>query len=123
MKIQNSYIQINKLTFFAYHGVASQEAKVGNEYYIDLRIKVDYSKAILSDEVKDTLSYADVFTVIQREMDIPSKLLEHVCGRIVEKLFTEFEQIDEIKITLNKRMPPMGADVDSAGVEMLVSRD
>lgn len=123
MKIQNSYIQINKLTFFAYHGVASQEAKVGNEYYIDLRIKVDYSKAILSDEVKDTLSYADVFTVIQREMDIPSKLLEHVCGRIVEKLFTEFEQIDEIKITLNKRMPPMGADVDSAGVEMLVGRD
>jgi dihydroneopterin aldolase len=56
-------------------------------------------------------------------MDIPSKLLEHACGRIVKRLFRDFPKIREIEIKLSKRNPPMGADIDSAGVEMHCTRD
>ena len=55
-------------------------------------------------------------------MEIPSKLLEHVCGRIATRLFQEFPGIEEIEIKLSKRNPPMGADIDSAGVEMHCTR-
>ena len=55
-------------------------------------------------------------------MSIPSKLLEHVCGRIAKRLLAEFPAIEEIELRLSKRNPPMGADIDSAGVELHCSR-
>ena len=56
-------------------------------------------------------------------MGIPSKLLEHVCGRIVERLFRDFPAIEEVEIKLSKRNPPMGADIDAAGVEMFCTKE
>lgn len=122
MKINNSYILLNQLTFFAYHGVGRQELLVGNEFYIDLRLKIDIEHSALTDELNDTVSYADIFQSVQSEMDIPSKLLEHVVARIAKRLFNDFKQIEEVQIKLAKRNPPMGADVHSAAVEMNCSR-
>ena len=56
------------------------------------------------------------------EMAVPSKLLEHAGGRIVEKLFQQFPTIEEIELRLSKRNPPMGADIESAGIELHCSR-
>ena len=66
--------------------------------------------------------YADVHTAVKAEMDIPSKLLEHVCGRIINRLFRDFPQIEEITLKLAKRNPPMGADIEAAGVEICQRR-
>ena len=105
MKINNSYILLKDICCFAYHGVAPQENIIGNEYIINLKLKVDISQAIQTDDVVDT-----------------SKLLEHVCGRIAKRLLAEFPAIEEIELRLSKRNPPMGADIDSAGVELHCSR-
>ena len=55
-------------------------------------------------------------------MAIPSKLLEHVCGRIVKRLFHDFPAVESIDLKLSKRNPPMGADLDAAGVEVHCDR-
>ena len=78
MKINNSYILLEKIRCYAYHGVAPQENLIGNEYLIDLKLKVNISKAAQTDEVADTVNYAEVHHVIMTEMAVPSKLLEHV---------------------------------------------
>ena len=114
MKINNSYILLKDICCFAYHGVAPQENIIGNEYIINLKLKVDISQAIQTDDVVDT--------AVKAEMSIPSKLLEHVCGRIAKRLLAEFPAIEEIELRLSKRNPPMGADIDSAGVELHCSR-
>lgn len=118
MNINNYYIHLENVLFFARHGMAAQETVVGNEFYINLKLKVDFTHAVITDELEDTISYANVYTVLKEEMEIPSKLLEHVCGRITTRLFREFPTIEEIEIKLSKRNPPMGADIHSAGVEM-----
>ena len=123
MKINNSYILLKDICCFAYHGVAPQENIIGNEYIINLKLKVDISQAIQTDDVSDTVSYADIHEAVKAEMSVSSKLLEHVCGRIVKRLFRDFRKIREIEIKLAKRNPPMGADIDSAGVEMHCTRD
>ena len=110
MKINNSYILLKDICCFAYHGVAPQENIIGNEYIINLKLKVDISQAIQTDDA------------VKAEMSIPSKLLEHVCGRIAKRLLAEFPAIEEIELRLSKRNPPMGADIDSAGVELHCSR-
>ena len=42
MKINSSYILLKEIRCYAYHGVAPQENLIGNEYIIDLKLKVDY---------------------------------------------------------------------------------
>ena len=93
-----------------------------DEYLIDLKLKVDISKAARTDEVTDTVNYAEVHQVIKNEMAVPSKLLEHVSGRIIQKLFDQFPCIEEIELRLSKRNPPMGADIESAGIELHCSK-
>lgn len=122
MKINNSYIYLKEIRCYAYHGVAPQENLIGNEYVIDLKLKVDISRASQTDDVEDTVSYADVHELVKTEMAISSKLLEHVSGRIATKLFEVFPTIEEIKLRLSKRNPPMGADIDAAGIELHCSR-
>lgn len=90
-----SYIFLDTLRFFAHHGVGEQETVVGNEFTVSLRLQVDIRRAAETDDVADTVSYADVHTAVKAEMDIPSKLLEHVCGRIINRLFHDFPQIEE----------------------------
>ena len=51
-------------------------------------------------------------------MDVPSKLLEHVAGRIIRRLLDDFPAIEHIDLKLSKRNPPMGADIETAGVEV-----
>ena len=111
MKINSSYILLKEIRCYSYHGVAPQENLIGNEYLIDLKLKVDISKAARTDEVTDTVNYAEVHQVIENEMAVPSKLLEHVSGRIIQKLFDQFPCIEEIELRLSKRNPPMGADI------------
>lgn len=117
-----SYIFLDRMHFFAYHGVGEQETIVGNDFIIDLRLKTDIALAAETDDVTNTVSYADVYEAVKEEMAIPSKLLEHVCGRIVERLFRDFPTVESIDLKLSKRNPPMGADIEVAGVEINAER-
>ena len=118
----NSYIFLDNVRFFAYHGVGQQEREVGNEFVINLKLKVDIAHAAETDDVTHTVSYADVYENVKAEMEIPSKLLEHVCGRIIKRLFRTFPTVKAIELKLAKRNPPMGADLDAAGVEVQCER-
>jgi len=72
--------------------------------------------AIKSDELEDTINYATIYDLINKEMKIPSRLLEHVAGRIIYSLKDHFPQISEIELSLSKLNPPIGGDIHSATV-------
>ena len=117
-----SHIFLIGMRFFAHHGVGEQETLVGNEFIVNLKLKVNIQQAMQTDDVADTVSYADVYETVKKEMSVPSKLLEHVGKRIIDRLFSDFPQIEEIRFTLSKRNPPMGADIEAAGIEIHLSR-
>lgn len=121
--MNSSCIFLKNACFYAYHGVSPQETQIGNEYLINLKLKTNITRASQTDEVSDTVNYADIHAVLKEEMSVPSKLLEHVCGRICRRLIEEFPTIEEIDICLSKRNPPMGADIESAGIELHCSRE
>ena len=89
--IMSSYIFLDRMRFFAHHGVGRQETLVGNEFVVSLRLKVDIGHAMQTDDVTDTVSYAEVYEAVKKEMEIPSKLLEHVGGRIGGTTFASTE--------------------------------
>ena len=95
-----------------------QERRVGGEFSVSLRVAVDMKKASLSDQVEDTVSYADLKVVVVEEMAKPSSLLEHVAGRIARRVCSEFPSVGEVEVEIVKLNPPMGADCDGAGVTL-----
>lgn len=111
-----TYILLENVRLYAYHGVGEQERIVGNHYLINLKIKINVIDAVRSDSLEDTISYADVFEMVKKEMAIPSKLLEHVAGRIISALRKTYPAIENIELKLSKNNPPMGADMDYASV-------
>lgn len=112
----NSKIELKELKFYAYHGVLPQETLVGNNYIINVTLTAPLDKAIVSDELDDTINYATVYSIIKQEMAIPSKLLEHVAGRIFHSLKLHFPQLTGIMLSLSKLNPPLGGDIYSASV-------
>lgn len=114
-----SFILLENLVFYAFHGVLTQETTVGNEFQVSLKIEVDVEKAAISDEIADTINYADLYCIIEQEMRIPSKLIEHLAKRIIDKIKQKYTQIESIEIKLNKRHPPIKGQIESAGVILI----
>lgn len=122
MKIKNYSIELNNIHLYAYHGALPQENKVGGWYTLNLKAAIDNHDSIKSDNLEATVNYAEIYEVVCNEMKIPSQLLEHVCGRILEKLFAKFASIGEIEISLAKDTPPIGGDRLSCSVRIKAER-
>lgn len=108
-------IVIDGLRFRAFHGVLEQERKIGNVFEVSVSLK--YPKAldaVESDDVADTLNYAEAIAIIGREMATPSALLEHVAGRIRKALVEAYPGIESGRISVSKLAPPVVAELSAA---------
>ncbi len=123
MKLMSSKIYLRNVRFHAFHGVLPQEGIVGNDYLVNLVLDYDFSSAMKTDDLQGTLNYAEVYQKVSEEMAVPSKLLEHVAGRIAHRLFSDFPEIQKLQLSITKVNPPMGADSDGAGVEVVLTND
>ena len=122
MKIIKSYIFIQGIRFYAFHGIGTLEKLVGQNFIVDIKIGANIALACTSDNVNDTVNYASVYDIIKEEMERPSQLLEQISKRIAEHLFNSFSIIDTIQLKITKQTPPMGADSKGAGVEIIYER-
>lgn len=110
------------MKFYARHGVMAQEAQVGAWFTVDLHLQTDLSKAALSDDLNDTLNYAEIYKLIKQVMDRPSKLVETAAGRIALILFETFPTVKALTVRLMKDNPPVGCESDGFGVELSYER-
>jgi len=123
LKIENSTIRLKDVRIFAFHGVLPQERTVGAYFILNLSVQTDFSRAMATDELDGTISYADLFDLVKGEMATPSRLLEHVAGRICSAIFLRFPTATAIHLEILKENPPMGADCPAAGISLDVTRE
>ena len=116
MEPLTTQIELKQMVFHAFHGVDPQERKVGNRFVVDLLLTLPLGKAMESDDLNDTVNYALVYEAVKKEMEIPSNLIEHAAGRIVQSLHDRFPQISIVRLKLSKINPPIGADMESASI-------
>lgn len=121
--LEESKIFLRNVRFHAFHGVLEQEKEVGNDYLVNLTLTYDFSSAMQTDKLDGTINYAEVYELLKREMQIPSQLLEHLAGRIGNRLFAAYPSIEKLQLSITKVNPPMGADSDGAGVEVILRND
>ena len=112
---------MNDVRIYAYHGVMEQERRVGGWYSVSLRVHYNITRAMESDNVDDTLNYAQLLDLVKTEMSVPSNLVEHVAGRIAQAIYAAFSGVERVEVKLLKLNPPMGAECAGAGVELEMS--
>jgi dihydroneopterin aldolase len=116
MQLTGYNIELRDIHIYAHHGVMQQEREVGAWFTIDIILNINDFACAESDDIEGTVSYADVYEIICKEMKEPSNLLEHVCKRISDSIYQAFTQVQGIEITLCKDTPPMGGDRLKAAV-------
>lgn len=116
-------IYIEGIKIYAYHGCFKEETLIGTNFLVDVELDVDLKKAGESDNLNDTVNYQAVFQVVNHEMAISSKLLEHVANRCIVSLFKEFTTIETIAIKISKLNPPLGGHIDVVAVKLIRDRN
>ena len=111
-------IEVNGLRFHSYHGCMAEETTIGGEYRVDIKLGVDMRESGESDKLEDTIDYCAVQQIAEREMAIPSKLIEHIGRRIVKSLRRELKLVKSIELKLTKLSPPLEGDCESVAVVM-----
>ena len=103
------------MRFHAFHGVMDDERVIGGTFLADISYIID-SKAIESDNIEDTINYAEIFDIVKEEMGKPSQLIEHVAGRIMKSIKNMFPQILETTVKISKLNPPVNGETKKATV-------
>ena len=115
---------IDNLEVFANHGLFEEENKLGQKFIFDIECELNYKKAMFSDEMTDSTSYADIVEVVVKTSTTNTfNLLERLAGEILKNIFTEFSQIENIKLKINKPGAPIKYHFEKCGVEVKLSRE
>ena len=111
-------IKVENIRVFAYHGCLEEESKIGSDYRVDLEVRADLQPSAKTDNLKDTVDYVFLNRIIKEEMNTPSHLLETVCRRILDRIFSEDKLVKKATVWLSKLNPPIGGDVARVTIKM-----
>ncbi len=112
-------IILNDLGFYGYHGLFSEEARLGQRFLIDLQCGVDLSSPAQTDAIGATVSYADIYDVVKAAFETRRmKLIEAVGQAIVDDLFAAFSDINWIIVRVRKPEAPIAMVRGEAAIEL-----
>jgi 7,8-dihydroneopterin aldolase/epimerase/oxygenase len=115
-------IRVNDIKVYAYHGCLEEEAIIGSDYVVNLKLWASLETSCVTDELNDTLDYVTATTVVTTAMAQRSRLLEHVAKRILKELFQVFKALEKAEVCVEKLNPPIGAHVHSVSVTLCQAR-
>jgi len=115
-------IVIEGMEFHAKHGCFEEEQRIGTIFLVDVRLKYDTSKAEKTDEINDTLDYQKIYEIVKKEMDVTSKLLEHLSRRIIDKITESFPTLEMVRVKVSKQNPSLGKGTKVESVSAIINR-
>lgn len=115
-------IVLTGLTVFGRHGVYAHERKDGQEFSIDLRLRMSLDQAAASDDVADTVHYGElaekVAAVVGGE---PVNLIETLAERIAA-VALEDVRVQNVTVTVHKPHAPIPLSFADVAVTVHRSR-
>jgi dihydroneopterin aldolase len=109
-------IEVTEIEVYAYHGCMDEEARLGGKYLVDISIYTDFSISAATDKLINTIDYVQVRKIVIEEMNIRSKLIEHVGYRIQQRFNLEFDNIIKSRIKVRKLNPPIEGTVKEVAI-------
>ncbi len=112
-------INLTGLKVFAHHGVLQEEKENGQEFILDIKLKLDASWAGKNDDLTKTVNYADmaeyavsIFT--EKSYD----LIEAAAYNLSRKLLSKYDLIKSLELTVNKPHAPIPLEFTNVSVKV-----
>lgn len=111
-------IKIEGLRVFGYHGVLDFEREEGQYFVVDATLTVDHDRAVKSDDIANTVSYAEVAELIAKNVkNNPVNLLETLAQRLADEvLIAGAPYLKKVKIAVSKPDAPIQLYFDNVKV-------
>ena len=111
-------IRIVGMSFYGYHGVTAAERETGRRYEVDCELEVDLSQPGHSDQLMDTIDYAEVYTIIKQTVEGTAyALLEGLATSLVTKVLDMFP-VYRVTLRVRKMTPPIAGDIKYVEAEI-----
>jgi dihydroneopterin aldolase len=118
------HILLDRIAVYAYHGLHSEEERLGQRFYVSLDVRVDLRPAGESDDWKRTISYdrlAKIVTDVATERRF--SLIEALAEVIARQILTTYPQVESIVVRVEKPAAPIPTILDGVSVAIERRRD
>jgi dihydroneopterin aldolase len=110
-------IKVTGIKAFGYHGVLPHEATQGQDFIVDLVVTLDLRAVSLSDDLQETINYADLAQIAHDNIvGERVQLIERLAGKIAEEIFSAYSQITSVSVTVHKPHAPVTVDFEDISV-------
>ena len=98
-------------------GCFNWERQIIQPLMLDLTLMTNLEQASFSDELSDTMNYAEICEISAQVIQkAQPKLIEHAAKLVINALFTTYPAIDSIIITVRK--PAIIPQANSVGIRL-----
>lgn len=116
--IGRSVIELQRISGYGYHGVLPEERREGQHFSVDVSYALDMRRAAESDELIDTVSYADIAQRVHRRIvGEPVKLLETLAHRIADDVLVS-GPISAVTVRIHKPQAPISVPFEDVVVSV-----
>jgi dihydroneopterin aldolase len=96
------------MVLFGTHGANPEERTLGQRFTVDLSYWLDIGEAARTDRLEGTVSYSAIYKLVRAEVEgEPSTLLEHLAGRILDRVLQFDPRITRARVEVGKPSPPL----------------
>lgn len=112
-------IIIRDLEIFAYHGVFAEEKRDGQTFIVTAELSLDLRDAGLTDDLKQTVNYAEVCQDIAAVMQTEKyDLIEAAAENIADTILLKYDKIKKVHVVIGKPEAPIDMAFDTVCVDI-----
>jgi len=101
--VTNYQITLKNCAFFARHGVHSEEAVLGQRFFVDAVLQVSPGVALEKDDIECTVHYGEVFALIEEMVTGTRRyLIESLALEVAKAICQQFPLVTSAEITIRK---------------------
>jgi len=105
------------MVFHGHTGVLASEKRDGQDFIIDMELRMGRIPACLTDDLADTVDYGTVFretaSIVESNED---DLIERLAERIAQAVLTGHAAVRSVSVTVKKPMAPVDGRFDHMAV-------
>lgn len=110
-------IQIRDLELYCHHGVFKEENVLGQKFLVTLILYMDTRPAGETDELKQSINYAEVAHFVKDQMEQKSfRLIEAAAEQLAQQILFRFPRIQRVSVEIKKPWAPILLPLDTVSV-------
>ena len=113
-------LRVLNMTFFAYHGLLPEEARLGQRFEIDVELGLSLAAAGSADDPALTVDYSRVYELVDAVVTGGTRfgLVEAVAEAVARAIGDTFKGVDSVLVRVRKPNPPVAGHFDGLEVEI-----